>query len=315
MISTVFLLRLKQTIRLLTQLGVLRSAIVLVILLFGLAALFQATQEPKTSLLVSLLAGAGLFSLHISRIDRQFLSISFSEDRPILLFEYFLVSIPLMVMFVYHGPWSAGLILIGFCGIVPLVNFSFRKRTFTPILIKWIPDPNFEWKAGIRKSFLPLTAVWVVGLGVSFFAGSIPVSMLLIGMMVTNFYDRFESAEILVSSEKNARVFLREKILSHVGIYVLVNLPLVLAFIVFHPQQFYIPIIELALLITLLLYTICLKYAFYVPEPDKRVGQVLIGLGFIGVIIPFFTPVVMLMTLRFYLKAKQNLDLYLHDFD
>ncbi len=315
MISAVFLLRLKQAIRLLTQLGVLRSAIVLVILLFGLAALFQATQEPNTSLLISLLAGAGLFSLHISRNDRQFLAISFSDDRPILLFEYFLVSLPLLAMFSYHGCWSATLILIGFCVIVPLVNFSFRKRTFTPIFLNWIPDPNFEWKAGVRKSFLPLSAVWVVGLGASFFVGSVPVAMFLVGMMVTNFYDWFESVEILVSSEKNARVFLREKILSHVGIYVLVNLPLVFAFIALHPQLFYIPVIELALLSILLLYTICLKYAFYIPEQDKRVGQLLIGLGFIGVIIPFFTPVVMLMTLRFYVKAKQNLDLYLHDFN
>ena len=90
---------------------------------------------------------------------------------------------------------------------------------------------------------------------------------------------------------------------------------MIIAFIVFHPVQFYIPLVEFILLSLLLIYSILLKYSYYLPYKDAEGNQVLMAIGYMGILIPFMLPVFLYFLVRLYFPAKANLNLYLHDFN
>jgi len=56
------------------------------------------------------------------------------------------------------------------------------------------------------------------------------------------------------------------------------------------------------------------KYSFYEPNSKSSAAQIFIGIGFVGLLMPIFAPLIILLSLRFYLKAKQNLSYYLNDY-
>lgn len=231
------------------------------------------------------------------------------------LLEYGLLALPLSLILGFHGYlFEAGITLIAPL-VIPFIPVLRGGLVLNSSLQKFIPDDLIEWKAGVRKMLLPIALLWLIGLSTSFFIGSVPIVIFLLGMLFTGFYERMESLTILVATERSAAKFLQRKIWLSVASFTFLNLPLVFAFAVFHPAQFYIPIVELILFNLLIAYAVVVKYRFYLPEADVKGNQMLLAIGFIGVLIPFVLPVFLFFLLRFYFKAKQNLNLYLHDFD
>lgn len=84
---------------------------------------------------------------------------------------------------------------------------------------------------------------------------------------------------------------------------------------VFHHDIWYIPIIEYFIFISLYIYVILTKYAFYEPNSKSKAAQVFGVIGVIGGIIPVLLPVVWLLSIRFFFKSKENLNIYLNDYN
>jgi hypothetical protein len=189
-----------------------------------------------------------------------------------------------------------------------------QRKTLNTRLQQYIPSDMYEWKAGIRQYFFFSIIVWLLGLCTSFFVASIPVALFIIGALMFDFYKTNESWQILLSCQKNATEFLCVKMKQHVMFFSLLVLPLVIAFMIFHLEYWYIPVIEFIILLSIHIYCIVLKYAFY-SHDRSTVNPILQGTGIIIGLIPVTVPVLWLFSIYFYYKAQSNLYFYLNDYN
>ena len=178
-----------------------------------------------------------------------------------------------------------------------------------------IPDDNFEWKAGIRKNLFFFLGIWLIGMATSFFIASVPIAIFILGVIVLNFYEKPEPVQILLANELNTKKFLINKIQNHLIVFAITIVPLILLFIIFNPQYYYIPLIEFTIFSILLVYTILLKYAFYRPKNKSGATQIFSMIGIISIFIPFFIPIVLILSIKFLIQATNNLKFYLNDFN
>jgi hypothetical protein len=310
-----FKMRIAQLGRLLSELGFMRSVLVVSVLGFAIAAAFNLSSETPIAVLLAGIGGVGVLGLHLKRSDTRFVKVCFEQPIPILWMEYTIISAPILMVLLVHQHWFVALGLVFVIISISFYSLSFRKFHLNTKVQRLIPDYYFEWKAGFRRYLLQIVFVWIAGLVGSVFIGTVPIAIFILGYLVISFQENFEALPILIADENGPKKFMRKKMVRHVLLFATLIAPLICAFVAFHPTQFYIPIILFLLLALLVAYTIALKYAFYEPASGKGVGQTLISIGFLGAVFPFFTPVIILMTIRYYLKAKTNLKQYLHDFD
>ena len=314
-ISALIKIRSMQLLRLLQELGLVRVIIGIVVLLIGIGGIREFVAQGEHLLVIPGALFLSLLMLHQKRSDLKFFSLYAVRVKIIYAIEYGMMAVPFVIALFLMGNFMEGLVCLAAPLLVPFIPILQGDLVFNSSLQKLIPNELIEWKSGVRRLLLPTALLWLIGLSTSFFIGSVPIVIFLLGMLISGFYERMESLPMLVASEQSSSSYLNRKTWLSVASFSALCLPLVLAFSAFHPAQFYIPIIELMVFNLLIAFAVVVKYAFYLPEPDSKGNQMLLAIGFIGVLIPFVLPVFLFFLLRFYFKAKQNLNLYLHDFD
>jgi hypothetical protein len=304
-----------QFLRLLRELGLVRVVIGIVGLAIGFAGLISTIQSAEHIEWSLLFIAGSLVLFHLKRSDKTFFELYAERSTLIYQVEYSMMVIPIALVFLLTGFWqfAIGCFLVALA--VPFIKIKGRSVSLNSPLQKFIPVQAIEWRSGVRKTWLALVLIWSLGLVGSYFIPAVPIAILLLGMLVSGFYEKMESLPILLSPELNPSQFLTMKIATALGMFSLICLPLIIVFVVFHSAQFYIPIIEFVLFSLLIVFAICVKYAFYLPESGATSNQVLLGIGFVGIFFPFILPVFLFFILRYYFKAKANLNLYLHDFN
>ena len=310
------LIRWKQFYRTLWQIGVFRVAILLVFFLFLFAAVYVVSEERQKAAIICGIWICLIVYIHASRLDKIFLCINVGFDKWIYGFEYFILSIPLMICLLLRRQWLPVLCLIFFSLGIGLLKINRKKqrRTFNTFLQQYIPSDMYEWKAGVRQNLIVLMIVWLLGLCTAFFVASVPIAMFLIGLLMTGFYQSIESWQILLSYQKNANQLLFYKIRQHSLFYTILNLPLIMLFMIFHLELWYIPVVEFIILFSIHIYSIVLKYAFY-SQDRRSVRSVLMLLGMLIGLNPLLTPALWLFTIYLFLKARINLYPYLNDYN
>ncbi|MFD2513344.1 hypothetical protein ACFSRY_05655 [Pontibacter locisalis] len=167
----------------------------------------------------------------------------------------------------------------------------------------------------MRKSFFTIIILLMVGLGTSFFIGSVPIVIFILGLLPMSFYKRGEPYQMITSFEVGSNRFLLNKIKWQVLIFTILCVPLIAVFIVFHQDRWFIPVVEYLIFVSVHVYMILTKYAFYEPNSRSSAVQTFGTVGATGVIFPVFIPLVWLLSIRFYFKARRNLNFYLDDFN
>ncbi|HEY9115984.1 MAG TPA: hypothetical protein VIN10_14910 [Bacteroidales bacterium] len=308
-------IRLKQVYRASSGLGLFRSIVALGLVLFLLMALYTYISKPGLAEWITAGYLLSILTLHIKRPDKRFLRINLANHHVVLFFEYVLLALPLLVCLLYLQFFE--IVSVSFLGlaVIPFLGFAFQKKGLNNRIIRAIPDEAFEWKAGVRKYFIFGIIVWLTGLSTSWYVGSVPVAIIVLSLVVVNFFESSEPLSILISPELSPKRFLFRKLLIAQAIISLMLLPLVLAFVLFHPELWYIPVAEYVLISFVLWYAIFLKYAFYRPNEQLIGGQVFTSIGAMSLFLPFLVPLVWILSVRFYLKSISNLNPYLDDFN
>jgi hypothetical protein len=308
-------IRLLQFYQILLELGLLRVFFLLGLLIFALFYLFSNVSKGENIDFVSGFFILLVLSIHLKRKDKAFLYINVLNPYKIFLIEYLLVSSPIMVLLFYFGFWQYALIIITFLIFISFVKIGIRIASINTKIQEWIPNDNFEWKSGVRRNLLVFIPLYLVGLTTSFYPASVPVILLILTVVILNFYDNPEPVDILISKELAPKPFLKEKLLKHLITYFIFSLPLVILFMVFNAGYYYIILFEYIVLSILLLYSILLKYAYYRPNVKSGATKIFTNIGVLSILVPFLLPIVLVLIIKFAFQANQNLKFYLDDYN
>lgn len=301
--------------RVLFSLGLFRFVFVLVILILGLLAFFTVLKTGQNLEFASAAMLVLLASLQIQRRDRPFLRLHFSNFRTILFAGYLMLSVPVLAFLVYFMRWELVAVLLAGTYFIPFIELKLKNRFGNSVFQKWLPNQAFEWKAGVRKNLPFLLLIFLAGIGFSFLTGAVPLAIFALGVFPIKFYEKGEPVQMLIAGEQSAMRLMLQKFRTHFSIFSFLSLPLIIAFLLFHFEFWYIVLAEYVLFLSLHLFIIVIKYAFYLPNEKPAAVEVFTAVGTVGIVVPFLLPIVWVLTVWMFFRAKSNLKPYLHDFD
>ena len=315
MITALIKIRFKQLMREFSGIGIFRFLFLIGLAVFLGAMIFTFIGKTPHKFYVSGISLLLILSMHIKRTDRNFIKILVLRPYRVYFTEYSLLSLPLIFSLVYFQEW---LIIIGFIFgllIISFIAYSPKPVTRNNRLIGLIPSRSFEWKAGARKNYLFMAVIWVAGMLASFIVGVVPVAIIVLAFIIFGFYQQNEPVSILISRELGTKKFLWDKIVDLQLQFTLLLAPLLFAFFIFHPQFWFVPVLEYVLFSFVFVYIVLMKYAFYEPGSKNSANQILVAFGPLSILVPFMLPVIWLLSIKFYFNAKSNLKIYLDDFN
>jgi hypothetical protein len=259
-----------------------------------------------------------IFSIHSGRKDKNFLKMVADKPLQIFIAEYFLLSFPFILLISFTKQWYLAAFTLPFCILIPLLNFSFSKKKLNLVRIPFIPDSAFEWKSGLRTAYVYFILSWIIGAGLSFLVGAVPVAIIILNLIVASFYMEGEPKLLLEVFERSASRFLWFKIKQALIFFWIITLPLVLLFLVFHLQYWYIIAYIVFSATLLLVFSVLQKYAFYEENVNATTrNSLLLFFAFLAFYVPFLIfllPVMFMLAFRFYKKSLQNLSAHLYAF-
>ena len=252
--------------------------------------------------------------IQLRRGDKLFLKSHFSNYKLLVFSEYVVISFPILLLLVIHKQWTS---LISFSSLLLIVHVDLKPRysNINTKLQALIPSDSYEWKAGLRKQFYIILPLWIISAITSFFVGSVPVAIFILGISTLSFYEKVEPYQMILSYELDAKKFLFLKVKRQIQLFSIIVIPLVGLFLIFNLDRWYIPVAEFLIFCFIHIYVIMTKYAFFEPNKKSPAAQTIGGIGVLGGIIPVFLPVVWILTVWFYIKSINNLNFYLNDYN
>lgn len=315
MIKAILALRVKQLLKIIRNFGLFRILIILAFLIFVFAAGFKYLAEFPTAYYIIGIFIYILVHLQLSRQDILFLIVHCEQYKKLLFLEYFILSVPLLTGLIYYQYWYALAFVISILILLVNFNFKLKKRTRNSYIIRLIGSESFEIIAGLRKFFIFYIILILTAVCTFFNHASIPVVILIIGVLPISFYEQGEPISFLFIPERNSREFLFMKVIKLISFQLTIMLPLCLLYQVFNFDLWYIPVVEIALFINLCFFVVYTKYAFYLPGKKSIGSQIFYILGVVSTIIPFLLPIMIGFSIYFYQKAIHNLNFYLNDYN
>jgi len=308
-------IRFKQVFREIKGIGLFRFIFLAGLLVFLGFILFKQTEILPNAYYFLGIYLSVIVSIQLVRHDKLFLKSHFNNYKLICLTEYSILTIPLLLCLIYHSHWL--LIFISFLLLYLIANLDFKvkPRDLNTKLQQWIPYDCFEWKGGLRKFFLFIVPLWIILLTTSFFIGSVPIAIFILGLVPFGFYEKSEPYQMILAYEMSTRRFLFHKISLQIILFSVITIPLVLAFMFFHYENWYIPIVEYFIFISLYIYFILAKYAFYEPNIKSPITVIFGSIGATAIFIPFLLPAVWLLSVWLYIKSTNKLNFYLNDYN
>jgi len=315
MIEAFIKIRLKQISRGLIGIGLIRVIFLIGLLGFIVFITFVTISNYPDSIYVTGLSALIILVVHTKRQDKSFLKTNFGNYKLVNFVEYLILASIIISFLIFHFQWISLLLLLSAIYLIIHLDVKTKQRSLNTKLQQLIPSACFEWKGGIRQTLFILLPLWIIGLSTSFYIGSVPVVLFILGIIPFSFYEKGEPYQMIIAYEMGATQFLFHKIKMQILLFSILSIPLIAAFLIFHREIWYIPVIEYFIFISLYVYLILTKYAFYEPNSKSMSAQIFGAIGAFGGLIPVFLPVVWLLSIRFFFKSKENLNFYLNDYN
>lgn len=330
MIKTLFKIRFYQFFRLMSNVGTYRLLLMLFVLcIVGYVLFLNLKQNTITSPAI-IFIGIALLFIHIGRRDKNFLKSIGKYVYFIFLFEYLFLVIPFLVVWIVFFNWIGVIGLLLLCFIIPLIDINLGLQVFS-LFLKFIINPfssslnfklkiklpfirvtAFEWISGIRQNFFILVPMYLLILIFSIKLYVAPIGILLISLIVSGFYYYGEPREFIELYAQNARQFILKKIINTIKYLLLLFLPIVLVSLVFQIFTWYLILAAILISFFVQIFTIIFKYALFEENASLNRNSVIAAINIIFIIVPLFWPVPIIMGIRYYFKALQNLKQYFY---
>jgi hypothetical protein len=252
-------------------------------------------------------------SIQFTRRDKIFVKNHIENPNLEILSEYILLIIPFSITSIWSQNWFYFPLLIICLLPLPFIRNKSGQSTHLKNLSNVIPSSYFEWLSGLRKNFYFFLFLYVAALALSWFYILPLIILWLITISILPFYTEGESLRILREYNLNSNDFLKKKITDHVRLLLIIFSPVLILNLLFVLENWYLIIAFVITSISLLVFAISLKYSFYVPDQKQNSQSVLLSLVSISSLIPYLLPLPVIMAIRYYIKAKSNLRIYLDD--
>ena len=303
-----------QLFRELKTLGLLYS---LLLILSSVAAFyfFYKVQVSDKGILISGIVIAILLQIiHVSRSDHRFISLAVENPRRIYLMEYFVFTVPFIILsLISSGKPFMLLLLVVILVIssIPVTTFKISAKSRTAFLIN---DRNFEWKAGMRKSGVVLVILWIAALALLVVPFASLVVLWFLLLAVSGYYEAGESREMIESYEMDARKFIHQKLKEQLMTFLIPIIPILVTSMLLYPERWWVFCLFAVFSLLNLAVFIVSKYAVWRPGEINRASSIVNVICMFGLFLPFFLPLPIFVFIRNYRKSIVNLQPLLHDY-
>ncbi|MBN8571351.1 MAG: hypothetical protein J0M18_17145 [Ignavibacteria bacterium] len=307
-------LRILSSLRRIKELGYIRI-IFLVLLTAGVYnSLYDMRNAPTGIAAIILLSASIVYSVHFSRKDEFFLNSLNTNKKLLFALEYFLYSLPFLILLLCSDKFYFAVILFILISIIVniksgnslKVNFSSAKSPF--------PVYAFEWIAGLRINVIPIFIIYLLGLVFCFHIAGGVLAIILLTLIFTSFFIENEQLLFIEAYKLNEKKFLSEKILQSTKIFLTIVFPLVLLHLVFFYERWYLITGVTFICLIISLASVLTKYAFYWEDiSNSKMNYIINGVivfSFVSAFYmtgPFLFPLPFIMLIYLYKKASQNL--------
>lgn len=322
-----------QVLRLLKEIGVLRSLVLIVLIGFLSLLIIQSIGQARKSILVSAITGAVILSIHASRKDKRFVKVNFSNSYILFLTEYILLSLPVMAALIYYNEWKGTIILLLLCVLIPRLYLNTGQHNI-PTLLKFLLNPfssglqfnihiktpiknpkAFEWISGLRRYFIPIALIYIFILAFSFKAYVAPAGFILLAIVTSGFYFQGESREFVELFAHSPSSFMAQKVKLSLKYLFIMLVPIGVTALIFEPHTWLFILGALVVSALIHLITIIFKYALFAENKDLSQNGTIVFINVICILLPFLWPLPVFMGIRYYFKAHQKLKTYFNDID
>ncbi|MFW5872860.1 MAG: hypothetical protein ACOCVN_02625 [bacterium] len=331
MIITIFKIRLSQFYRILTELGLFRVIALLLIFGFALFLVFHIVMNPQNTIMALIAIGLLLLSVHTSRNDKHFIKTTIKSPYSIYLSEYLLLILPFLVIWTGHFNWMGTGLLILIVMSIPLISthskpgnlgsiikilinpFSTNLNSKFKISLPFISVNSFEWISGIRRNLILLFPVYVLFLAFSFMPYVAVVGMIFISILVSGFYYYGESREFIEFYASNPREFLLRKITINLKQLIILFSPILIIALIFQSSTWYFLVGAVIISFLIQVLAIIFKYGLFEENANLNRNSFIVLINILFIILGVFWPIPIIMGIRYYAKATENLKKYFHD--
>jgi len=283
------------------------------LILLGIVALGFFTQVIDSlmrseSYWMGLIGALLIASIHFSRKDSGFLR-KLEVNRSLLFsLEYLLLSIPLAIIFLFGGNiWAVLIQTIGVILVALLPNPEFEGKSLTSNLnFPFISKYTFEAVGYLRRYALLIGMIYIGCLAASKFIVFPMLMFILMGMFFIAFFEEVEGKELFEAIHFEGGI-LKKKSIQYIGLYLMLMTPFIISFLIFHIQYWYLLLIVIFGVSTLILFNIFYKYAHYTPYRKRVYNSTGNAMFILGILVPFFYPVTLLYLVHYWRKANKNI--------
>ena len=331
MIITFFKIRLSQFLRLLKGIGLFRIIVLLLILWFVSFTVFSFLILPENTSKSLIVIALLLLSIHASRKDKHFIKTTIKSSYSIYLSEYLFLILPFLVIWIVYNNWIGIGLLIPIVLLISLISIDLKLQYLGSIIkllinpfssnlnskfkvsLPFISNSSFEWISGIRRNLLLLFPVYLFFLAFSFKPYVAVVGLIFISILVSGFYYLGEPREFVEFFAKNPREFILRKIFINLKQLLILFTPILIIALLFQTSTWYYLIGAVIISFLIQVLTIVFKYGLFEENANLNRNSIITSINILFVIVPLFWPVPLIMGIRYYIKACENLKKYFHD--
>lgn len=317
MTTEVYVLKIRiiSALRWIRELGFIR----MIILIIFIAAFFKSLLDINNTAFgiagIILLNASVIYSIHFSRKDDFFLSSLGLNKKLLFVLEYFLYSVPFLILILVSNNFFLGVyffILIGASvniksGNRIKINF-FSGKSLLPVYA-------FEWISGVRTNVIPIFIIYLLGIIFSYQLAGGVLAIIILTLIFSSFYIENEHLMFIEAYKLSGKNFLRLKIFQAFKIFLISILPIAILHLFFFYEQWYLITGVILICLVIITSSVLTKYAFYSEEiSSSKMNYIINGLiifSFVSAFYmtgPFLFPLPFIMAVYLYKKASQNLE-------
>jgi len=307
-------IRLLSALRWIKELGFIRITVLMLLAAGVYKSLGDANNSPSGIAAIILLNASLIYSLHFSRKDEFFLDSLDIKKKILFSLEYFLYSIPFLVLILISQNFFIAVYIFILIGVIVniksgnklKINFSSGKSLF--------PAYAFEWISGIRANFVPVFIIYLLGLVFSYHIAGGVLAIIILTLIFSSFYIENEQLIFIETYKIHEKKFLFAKILQTVKIFFIIIFPITFLHLTFFYERWYLIAAVIFICTVIIISSVLTKYAFYSEEiSSSKMNYIINGVmifSFVSAFYmtgPFLFPLPFIMTIYLYKKASQNL--------